>query len=75
MAADIVGDVDTGPGLEAHVSWDYSHSTGMADALAGYQARQALNKLQTQRNPNSASLGPGEAILIAPNSCTGVKED
>ena len=59
MEAIRAGNIDTGPGLEAHVSWDYSHSNGLADVLAHHEACQAINKLQAQRNQNNASHSSG----------------
>ncbi len=52
-----MAEVDTGPGLEAQFSWDYSHSKNMPDALAGHDTELSPKQLHHAEDQHSVPAG------------------
>ena len=50
-------EIDTGPGLEAQFSWDYSHAKLAVDPLGSHETRSSQKTQQHVEEPHSASAG------------------
>ena len=57
--------VDTGPGLEAQESWDYSHSPVLTDALAAMEAHAGRKSRPGSGPPALQRLNRGECLSAA----------
>ena len=60
--------VDTGPGLEAQESWDYSHSPLLTDALAAMEAHAGRKSRPGSGPPALQRLDQGKCLSAASTS-------
>lgn len=56
-----MGEIDTGPGLEAQISWDYSHSHAMPSVRAEQEALIAERKKHLKTGQSVEREGKSKA--------------
>ena len=52
-----MAEIDTGPGLEAQFSWDYSHANSTAGPFSSPESKLLKRKMHCAGNSEAASAG------------------